>query len=150
MVLGSLPFVLYLQAVRGGWGALGSGTRRCAGSSGWCCSSWSRWRAGRWQPTTRRPPTLSARAAFNGVSILTGTGYSTADFSAWGTFALPVFTLLMFIGGCTGATTGGVKGLRIQVLASTSLLQIRQLIQPHGVFISKFNSRRSRKACRRR
>ena len=47
----------------------------------------------------------------------------------------------MFIGGCTGATTGGVKIFRIQVLASTSLSQIRQLIQPHGVFISKFNRR---------
>ena len=140
MVLGSLPFVLYLQAARGGWGALARDTQ-------------VRWFFGLilfallslagWQMVANEAAVTDAfrEAAFNGISILTGTGYSTADFSAWGTFALPVFTLLMFIGGCTGATTGGVKVFRIQVLASTSLLQIRQLIQPHGVFISKFNRR---------
>ncbi len=140
MVLGSLPFVLYLQAARGGWGALLRDTQ-------------VRWFFGLvlfallslagWQMASNNATVTDAfrEAAFNGISILTGTGYSTTDFSAWGTFALPVFTLLMFIGGCTGATTGGVKVFRIQVLALTSLMQIRQLIQPHGVFLSKFNGR---------
>ncbi len=140
MVLGSLPFVLYLQAARGGWGALLRDTQ-------------VRWFFGLvlfallslagWQMASNNVAAADAfrEAAFNGISILTGTGYSTTDFSAWGTFALPVFTLLMFIGGCTGATTGGVKVFRIQVLALTSLMQIRQLIQPHGVFLSKFNGR---------
>ncbi len=140
MVLGSLPFVLYLQAARGGWVALVRDTQ-------------VRWFFGLvlfallslagWQMVANDAAATDAfrEAAFNGISILTGTGYSTADFSAWGTFALPVFTLLMFIGGCTGATTGGVKVFRIQVLASTSWVQIRQLIQPHGVFLSKFNRR---------
>ena len=140
MVLGSLPFVLYLQAARGGWGALVRDTQ-------------VRWFFGLvlfallslagWQMASNGAAVTDAfrEAAFNGISILTGTGYSTTDYSTWGTFALPVFTLLMFIGGCTGATTGGVKVFRIQVLASTSLTQIRQLIQPHGVFLSKFNRR---------
>ena len=140
MVLGSLPFVLYLQAARGGWGALVRDTQ-------------VRWFFGLvlfallslagWQMASNNAAATDAfrEAAFNGISILTGTGYSTTDFSAWGTFALPVFTLLMFIGGCTGATTGGVKVFRIQVLALTALMQIRQLIQPHGVFLTKFNGR---------
>ena len=140
MVLGSLPFVLYLQAARGGWGALLRDTQ-------------VRWFFGLilfallslagWQMASNNAAVTDAfrEAAFNGISILTGTGYSTTDFSAWGSFALPVFTMLMFIGGCTGATTGGVKVFRIQVLALTSLMQIRQLIQPHGVFLSKFNGR---------
>ena len=140
MVLGSLPFVLYLQAVRGGWGALVRDTQvrwffglvlfTLLSLAGWLMAA-----------NDALPTDAFREAAFNGISILTGTGYSTADFSAWGTFALPVFTLLMFIGGCTGSTTGGVKVFRMQVLASTSLSQIRQLIQPHGVFISKFNRR---------
>ena len=140
MVLGSLPFVLYLQAVRGGWGALARDTQvrwffglvlfALLSLAGWLMAA-----------NGAAPTDAFREAAFNGISILTGTGYSTADFSAWGNFALPVFTLLMFIGGCTGSTTGGVKVFRIQVLASTSLSQIRQLIQPHGVFISKFNRR---------
>ena len=140
MVLGSLPFVLYLQAVRGSWGALVRDTQ-------------VHWFFGLvlfallslagWQMVANDAIVTDAfrEAAFNGISILTGTGYSTTNFSAWGSFALPVFTLLMFIGGCTGATTGGVKVFRIQVLASTSLTQIRHLIQPHGVFLSKFNGR---------
>ena len=140
MVLGSLPFVLYLQAARGGWGALARDTQ-------------VRWFFGLvlfallslagWQMVVNDVAVTDAfrEAAFNGISILTGTGYSTADFSSWGTFALPVFTMLMFVGGCTGSTTGGVKVFRIQVLASTSWQQIRQLIQPHGVFLSKFNGR---------
>ena len=140
MVLGSLPFVLYLQTVRGGWGALARDTQvrwffglvlfALLSLAGWLMAA-----------NGAAPTDAFREAAFNGISILTGTGYSTADFSAWGTFALPVFTLLMFIGGCTGSTTGGVKVFRMQVLASTSLSQIRQLIQPHGVFISKFNRR---------
>ena len=140
MVLGSLPFVLYLQAVRGGWGALARDTqvRWFFGLTLFALLSLAGWL----MAANGAAPTEAFRyAAFNGVSILTGTGYSSTDFSAWGTFALPVFTLLMFIGGCTGSTTGGVKVFRIQVLASTSLSQIRQLIQPHGVFISKFNRR---------
>ena len=140
MVLGSLPFVLYLQAARGGWGALARDTQ-------------VRWFFGLvlfalvslagWQMVANDHPATDAfrLAAFNGISVLTGTGYFTADFSSWGTFALPVFTLLMFIGGCTGSTTGGVKVFRMQVLAATSWQQIRQLIQPHGVFLSKFNGR---------
>ncbi len=80
-------------------------------------------------------------ATFNAVSILTGTGYSSADFSSWGSFALPVFTVLMFIGGCTGSTTGGIKVFRFQVLYATARVQIHQLIQPHGVFPMKYNDR---------
>ena len=120
MVLGSLPFVLYLQTVRGGWGALARDTQvrwffglvlfALLSLAGWLMAA-----------NDAAPTDAFREAAFNGISILTGTGYSTADFSAWGTFALPVFTLLMFIGGCTGSTTGGVKVFRMQVLASTSL-----------------------------
>jgi trk system potassium uptake protein TrkH len=140
MVLGSLPFVLYLQAVRGNLTELLRDTQ-------------VRWFLGLvlfsivslagWQMVTNDAAATDAfrEAAFNGISVLTGTGYSTTDFSAWGSFALPVFTVLMFVGGCTGATTGGVKVFRIQVLASTAWVQIQQLIQPHGVFLSKFNRR---------
>ena len=149
MVLGSLPFVLYLQTVRGGWGALARDTQvqwffglvlfALVSLAGWLMVA-----------NGAAPTDAFRQAAFNGISILTGTGYSTADFSAWGTFALPVFTLLMFIGGCTGATTGGVKVFRIQVLASTSLVQIRQLIQPTASSSASSTGGRFRKACRRR
>ncbi len=54
--------------------------------------------------------------AFNVVSVMTGTGYVTSDFWQWGAFAGPMFFFIMFIGGCTGSTTCGIKIFRFQVL----------------------------------
>ena len=55
-------------------------------------------------------------STFNVVSILSGTGYVTSDFSVWGNFPLIFFLFLMFIGGCAGSTTCGVKIFRFQIL----------------------------------
>ena len=40
---------------------------------------------------------------------MTGTGYTTTDFSSWGSFSTTLFLIMMLIGGCTGSTTGGIK-----------------------------------------
>ena len=53
-------------------------------------------------------------ALFNGVSVMTGTGYTTADFSSWGSFSTTLFLIMMLIGGCTGSTTGGIKVLEFK------------------------------------
>ena len=55
-------------------------------------------------------------ASFNVVSILSGTGYVTDDFSLWGKFPLIFFLFLMFIGGCAGSTACGIKIFRFQML----------------------------------
>ena len=55
-------------------------------------------------------------STFNVVSILSGTGYVTSDFDIWGNFSLVFFLLLMFIGGCAGSTTWGIKIFRLQIL----------------------------------
>ena len=80
-------------------------------------------------------------AAFNVVSMMTGTGYATADFSQWGSFAIVLLFFVMFTGGCAGSTTCGLKVFRLQVLAGTAITQIRQLTQPHGVFITYYNGK---------
>ena len=54
--------------------------------------------------------------SFNTISILTGTGYVSAEFDGWGSFPLTLFFALMFIGGCAGSTTCGVKIFRVQIL----------------------------------
>jgi len=54
-------------------------------------------------------------SAFNTVSIVTGTGYATADYNAWGTFAVAAFFTFMFIGGCAGSTACSIKIFRYQV-----------------------------------
>ena len=53
---------------------------------------------------------------FNVVSILTGTGYVTTNYSNWGGFPLIFFLILMFIGGCAGSTACGLKIFRIHIL----------------------------------
>ena len=79
-------------------------------------------------------------SVFNVVSILSGTGYVTTDFSLWGKFPLIFFLFLMFIGGCAGSTTCGIKIFRFQILGRFILNQIKKLVYPHGVFSMKYNN----------
>ena len=76
---------------------------------------------------------------FNVISILTGTGYVNAQFDNWGGFPLVLFLILMFIGGCAGSTTCGIKVFRIQILYSFISNQLKKVIYPKGVFILKYN-----------
>ena len=75
---------------------------------------------------------------FNTISILTGTGYVSAEFDGWGGFPLTLFLALMFIGGCAGSTTCGVKIFRVQILYLFILNQLKKIIYPKGVFIIKY------------
>lgn len=138
MILGSLPFLLYFQAVRGDWRPLVSdnqvrGFFVILGAATLLVMinvmqqhDLSMWLALR-------------HAVFNVTSIMTGTGYATTDYSAWGTFANPLFFVVMFIGGCAGSTTCGIKIFRVQVLFETTLVQLKRLLRPHGVFIAYYN-----------
>ena len=76
---------------------------------------------------------------FNVISILTGTGYVNAQFDNWGGFPLIIFIGLMFIGGCAGSTTCGIKIFRFQILYSFILNQLKKIIYPKGVFVLKYN-----------
>ena len=79
-------------------------------------------------------------SAFNVVSILSGTGYVTSDFSLWGKFPLIFFLFLMFVGGCAGSTTCGIKIFRFQILGHFITNQIKKLVYPHGFFPIKYNN----------
>ncbi|WP_440933768.1 TrkH family potassium uptake protein [Candidatus Pelagibacter sp.] len=76
---------------------------------------------------------------FNTISILTGTGYVNGEFDAWGSFPITIFLILMFIGGCAGSTTCGVKIFRIQILYLFILNQLKKIIYPKGVFVIKYD-----------
>tara|TARA_X000001036_G_scaffold203009_1_gene190690 strand:+ start:1299 stop:2747 length:1449 start_codon:yes stop_codon:yes gene_type:complete len=81
-------------------------------------------------------------ASFNVVSILSGTGYVTDDFGLWGKFSLIFFLFLMFIGGCAGSTTCGIKIFRLQTLFLFFTNQMKKLIYPNSVFIVKYNNQK--------
>ena len=76
---------------------------------------------------------------FNIISILTGTGYVNAEFDTWGSFTLILFLGLMFIGGCAGSTTCGVKIFRIQILYLFVVNQLKKIIYPKGIFVLKYD-----------
>ena len=77
---------------------------------------------------------------FNVISILTGTGYVTKEFDQWGNFPLIFFLLLMFIGGCAGSTTCGIKIFRVHMLYFFVKNQLLKLIYPRAVINLKYNN----------
>lgn len=72
-------------------------------------------------------------ASFQTLAIVTTTGFATADFDLWPDFLRFLFVFLMFFGGCAGSTGGGMKMIRIMIVARMSFLQIRKLTQPRLV-----------------
>ncbi len=78
-------------------------------------------------------------ALFNVVSILSGTGYSSADYMSWGTFPVVMFFFVGLVGGCAGSTACSVKIFRYQLLFASIKSQIRQIHSPHGVFTPRYD-----------
>lgn len=80
--------------------------------------------------------------AFQGISILTTTGYGTADFLLWGFGAQLLLFLLMFFGGMAGSTGGGMKHMRILLLIKHGIRELRRLLHPQAVFNIKLSDHR--------
>jgi len=78
---------------------------------------------------------------FNVVSIMSGTGYASADYMQWGPFAVTAFFFIGLIGGCAGSTTCSIKIFRYQILFASIGAQIRQIHAPHGVFQTRYQGR---------
>ncbi|KAB2890415.1 MAG: TrkH family potassium uptake protein [Desulfobulbaceae bacterium] len=75
-------------------------------------------------------------------SIITTTGFGTADYELWPPVCTIVIIILMFIGGCAGSTSGGIKDVRILLLFKYAVLQLRRLVHPHQVQTIKLGSTR--------
>lgn len=80
-------------------------------------------------------------ALFNSISIITGTGYATEDYSLWGPFAMMVFFLIALSGGCAGSTSCSAKIFRYQVLAATVRAQIHAIHNPSSVVRARYDGR---------
>jgi trk system potassium uptake protein TrkH len=140
MILGSLPFVLYIQVSNGQVRPL-------------LTDAQVRWFMGitaiyvivlaLWLVLAQGAAPLDAlrHAAFNIVSIISTTGYASSDYALWGTLPVTALFFLMCVGGCTGSTSGGIKIFRFTVLHAIAKHQIARLVRPHGVFVPTFNRR---------
>ncbi|HPF47273.1 MAG TPA: TrkH family potassium uptake protein [Emcibacteraceae bacterium] len=76
---------------------------------------------------------------FNVISVITGTGYASTDYTAWGNLSILVFFIIMFIGGCSGSTSCGIKIFRFQIVLRTLVSHLKKYMFPNGVFIPRYS-----------
>ncbi len=91
--------------------------------------------------TNRDTFEVLTHAAFNIVSVITTTGYASADYTQWGYFSIAFFFIVTFIGGCSGSTSGGMKIFRFQLSWLFLRDQMHKLVHPRGVFSIRYNGK---------
>lgn len=80
-------------------------------------------------------------ALFNTVSVITTTGFLTANFQLWPLFAINLIFIILFIGGSTGSTGGGLKVMRIVVILKNVYYELRRIIHPRAVIPLRINKK---------
>lgn len=78
---------------------------------------------------------------FQVASVISTTGYSTADFDKWPEYSKIVLMLIMFIGACAGSTAGGLKVSRVMILLKSSIVEIRHMLHPRSYNIIRVNGK---------
>ena len=80
-------------------------------------------------------------AYFQVASIITTTGFSTADFTQWPAYSQTALFLLMFVGGCAGSTAGALKMSRVAILCKDALAELRRMLRPRSVVQARFEGK---------
>ena len=137
MILGSLPFVLYVKALRGDIGAFAR-DQQVRGYILILLVSTVMVAAWLWYGNMPVADALT-HAAFNVTSVASTAGYASADYILWGTFPSAAFLILSLFGGCTGSTAGGIKVFRIQIVWQIVHEQMRKLVLPSVYYARTFN-----------
>lgn len=140
MILGSLPFLLYVQVVRGHATSLLRDSQVrvfLLTVIGLVLAIWFYEHGRGFNPGAEG----LLFAAFNVVSVMTGTGFGTTDYGSWGPFSVAFFFVIMFIGGCAGSTSCGIKIFRFQVLFENVRQHLNRIVYPNGIFVNRFNGR---------
>ena len=79
-------------------------------------------------------------AAFQVASIITTTGFATADYATWPMFSQIILVILTFVGACAGSTGGGIQISRILILVKNAFAEIRRMVHPHSVVSIDFEN----------
>lgn len=80
--------------------------------------------------------------SFQVASVMTTTGYATADFNLWPMFSKTLLILIMFFGGCAGSTAGGIKISRIMIGFKNLKASFKRIIHPNGCYIVRLNDKK--------
>ena len=137
MILASLPFIHYAQLLTGRIRPLlrDSQIRAFLAIAAVAALALAAWQIPR--SDTSLEETFRT-VLFNSVSVMTGTGYASTNYSAWGGFAVTLFFLLGMIGGCSNSTTCSIKVFRFQVLAAALITEIRRISSPQAVLVPRY------------
>ena len=81
-------------------------------------------------------------SSFQVASVMTTTGYATADFNLWPTFSKILLLTIMFAGGCAGSTSGGIKISRFLIGFRSLLCSFKRIIHPNACYIVRLNGKR--------
>ena len=141
MIAGSLPFLLYVQALRGQARPLLADEQVRLFFILVVLFTAIVTYSLHPETDTRHAGHDIREATFNVVSVMTGTGFASEDYGQWGGMAPTMFLILTLIGGCSSSTSCGMKVFRVQVAMKTVAQHIRRLTFPHGVFVMRFNGR---------
>ncbi|MDE0851036.1 TrkH family potassium uptake protein [Yoonia sp.] len=140
MLLAAIPFVRFVQLMAGSAKPIWHDPqiRGFLGVIVICVLLITSWVWGRQGEMTE---SAFREALFNVTSIISGTGYASADYMAWGTFPVVMFFFIGLVGGCAGSTSCSVKVFRYQLLFASIKSQIRQIHSPHGVFTPRYDGK---------
>lgn len=95
-----------------------------------------------WYTSTYQNPLVALRySLFQTVTIISSAGFGIADFSLWPSLVISVLLLGSFMGGCAGSTTGGLKAIRVFLMTKLSLREIKKLLHPASVVITKLGKK---------
>jgi trk system potassium uptake protein TrkH len=140
MILAALPFVRYVQLIGGSLKSFVSDSqvRTFLITAGIVTFILIIWQI---NFVTNSYEFAIRKAAFNGVSILTGTGFASDNYLQWGSFPITFFFLIGLIGGCAGSTTCSIKIFRFQLLFASVSAQIKRIHSPNGIFQPRYNKK---------
>jgi trk system potassium uptake protein TrkH len=139
MILGGLPFTLYVASLRGHRRAL-LRDHQVRGFIGFLLLTWLVFGTWLWANSEHAWLDAFRIVAVNVTSVVTTTGFALGDYTTWGSFAVLLFFYLTFIGGCSGSTSGGLKIFRFQVAFVLLKANLQQLVHPRAVIKQQYNN----------
>ncbi len=139
MIIGGLPFTLYVATLRGHRRAL-LRDHQVRGFIGFLLLTWLVFGTWLWANSEHNWLDAVRIVAVNVTSVVTTTGFALGDYTTWGSFAVLLFFYLTFIGGCSGSTSGGVKIFRFQVAFVLLKANLQQLVHPRAVIKQQYNN----------
>jgi trk system potassium uptake protein TrkH len=139
MIIGGLPFTLYVATLRGNRKALFK-DHQVRGFIGFLLGTWLVFGTWLWLHSEQSWLDAFRIVAVNVTSVVTTTGFALGDYTTWGSFAVLLFFYLTFVGGCSGSTAGGLKIFRFQVAYVLLKANLQQLIHPRAVIKQQYNN----------